>query len=76
VVPPQYAYGQDFSQGLAAVCPDSRVGLWTYIDVKGRPIAAPEFSEAQPFHGGLALVKKNLYYYLDQSGRLLLPPGM
>jgi hypothetical protein len=76
VVPPQYAYGLDFSQGLAAVCPDSRVGLWTYIDVKGRPIAAPEFSEAQPFHGGLALVKKNLYYYLDQSGRLLLPPGM
>jgi hypothetical protein len=76
VVPPQYAYGQDFSEGYAAVCPEAALGLWTYIDTQGRPIAAPEFSEAQPFRGGLAMVKKNLHYYLDTQGRLVVPPDM
>jgi hypothetical protein len=76
VIPAQYATGESFSEGYAAVCPDAASGLWTYIDTSGRPIAAPEFSEARPFCGGLALVKRNLYYYIDTEGRLQLPPDM
>ena len=56
VIPIQFQYGRDFSEGLAAVMADS---AWGYVDTAGKYAVKPEFEEAGEFREGLARVKKD-----------------
>ena len=41
-----------------------KYGLWGYLDYKGNEVIKPQFSNAQNFRGGIALVEKDSKQYL------------
>lgn len=67
----------DFSGRYAAVLFDT---LWGYIDREGTIVIAPQFSEANNFLNGFAVVAKGnclegecVYGMIDQTGKVILP---
>ena len=77
VIPAQYEYASNFSEGLAAVnfpaISGSRPALWGYIDKTGKTVIPPTF-RAQPgdFSEDMAVVtKKNgKQVYMDRTGKI------
>jgi hypothetical protein len=71
VIQPQFDLTDHFSEGLAAVMVNRK---WGYIDNSGMMvIPANDFSNANPFHNGLARVVTNheTYGYINKTGRFV-----
>ncbi|MFE2547508.1 WG repeat-containing protein [Streptomyces sp. NPDC059355] len=48
-------------------------GLWGYADTTGTPVVAPRFTDAQPFHHGLAAIRtEEGAGYADPTGRIVI----
>ena len=80
VIPPTYAYGSSFSEGLAAVtvARERMQAGWGYIDHAGNVRIPLEFDYAAPFSGGLAAIDRTVDgnplgvdAYIDQRGRVV-----
>src|SRR5262249_17761161 len=73
VIPPQFDYAWDFSDGLAPV----EVGLKKgYVDKEGRVVIKPRFRNALSFSEGLAAVLADgRWVYIDRSGNVVLTPS-
>lgn len=76
VISPQYdKVSKHFSEGLAAVEIDGKVG---FIDQFNRFIIKPEFEpmdDMDSFHNGLATVKKDgKYGFINKRGEFIIPP--
>ena len=63
-IPAKFGETEPFSEGLAAVCLESRESraqngteLWGYIDKKGRLVVPAKYERCKPFREGLAAVK-------------------
>ncbi len=71
IIPPQYSWAGDFSDGLAQI----RVhGKYGYIDPSGKVVIPPQFDWAGHFSEGLALVRQqDRYGYIGKSGSLVIP---
>jgi WG repeat protein len=71
-IPGPFAFGTGFHDGLAAVRDASG---WKYIDKTGKVILqlAREFTMAQEFHEGLAVVATKKRGYIDKTGKLVIP---
>jgi hypothetical protein len=65
VIPPTFLDASDFSEGLAAVRPESIQGKYGYIDKTGRTAIQPRFDQALPFSEGLAAVE--MYVHAEQG---------
>ncbi|MEU8776938.1 WG repeat-containing protein [Streptomyces sp. NPDC048606] len=51
-------------------------GLWGYADTAGAHVVPARFTDAQPFHHGLAVVTtEEGAGYVDPTGRLVIAPG-
>ena len=75
VIPCQYEYASDFSEGLAAV-QDPVTGLWGFVDKTGNLAIPYQYDYAIDFHGGLAAVEDTesyLWGYIDKTGKLVIP---
>ena len=58
-----------FAEGMQAVC---RNGLWGYIDEQAQWVILPQYSSADSFCNGLALVEKDgKLMYIDHSGAVV-----
>ena len=67
---------EDFSEGMAAIrtgtLNSSRNG---YINKKGEIVIKPQFADAWPFWGGLAMVvERNRIIYIDKTGKVVWKP--
>ena len=74
VIPAQFTYARDFSEGRAAVIKkDAEFG---FIDTDGRPVTSFEFEDARSFREGLAPVRVEGkgWGYLDKAGAFALEP--
>lgn len=64
------AYG--FSEGL---CPARRTGgegyAWGYLGLDGQWAIPPQFTDAQPFSGGVALLGTHAHTLIDREGNIL-----
>ena len=68
---PSISYGEDFSEGLAAV----EKSLWGYIDKTGKAVIPLQFEKAGSFNYGLARVQANdgKWGYIDKTGQAVIP---
>src|SRR5262249_33251803 len=73
VIPPQFDYAWDFSDGLGPV----EVGLKKgYVDTEGGVVIKPQFRNALTFSEGLAAVLADgRWVYIDRSGKVVLTPS-
>jgi hypothetical protein len=72
VIPAQFSFAYDFSEGLACVQTAEGCG---YIDKAGVFVIKPVFDSAENFSEGLAPVcQKECWGYIDKSGKLVLKP--
>lgn len=70
VIPFQYEYAENFSEGFAVVMTD---GLYGYIDATGAMICDAVYTDANEFHEGLAAVEiDGKYGFLDTSGKFAI----
>lgn len=77
VIAPQYdKVSKEFSEGLAAVEIDGKVG---FIDMHNRFVIEPQFEpmdDMEGFHYGMAVVKKDgKYGFIDKRGIFVFRPG-
>lgn len=64
--------GESFSDGLAAVGDNEKVG---FIDTDGKVVIAPHFEQVREFQEGLAPVRVNQKCgYIDKSGNFAIDP--
>jgi hypothetical protein len=75
VIPPRFADGSHFSEGLAAVREAN--GLYGYIDASGRYLIRPAYSVAGDFVDGLAPASADgtKFGYIDKSGAWAVKPA-
>ncbi len=72
VIPPTYDYGDDFVEGLGAVCLDGKYG---YVDAKGEIVIPLQFTVASSFKDGVArIMLGDKWGVIDKTGRMLLSP--
>ena len=76
VIPYQYDYALEFSEGLAAVCEKDKIGeQWVYINTEGKVVIRNErleWSNVTSFHEGYAWVKDiGSTYPIDKSGEVI-----
>lgn len=72
IIPPQFKYVGDFSEGLAQVRIDKKFG---YIDKTGKKIISPQFDEAGMFSEGLARITiQDKIGYIDKTGTIKIAP--
>ena len=77
VIPCEFYYAENFSEGLAAVRNNKDERLWGYINKKGKEVIPCEYESAQNFNRGLACVQKNgLWYCIDKTGKTILDASM
>jgi hypothetical protein len=68
--PPTFA---SFSEGLAAFQENN--DQWGYMDITGKTVIQPQFSQAGYFKDGLAKIKtRDLWGYIDRTGKLVITP--
>jgi hypothetical protein len=73
VIAPQFEFTLPFSEGLAAVCIDSR--KCGYIDETGKFIINPQFQSVSRFSEGLAaVVTEGKVGYIDKTGKYVINP--
>ena len=73
VVKPQFAWAEEFSEGLAAF--ENEDGKHGYIDETGRVVIAPKFDNWTEFSEGLAAVSVDFEWgYIDKTGKWAIPP--
>ena len=73
VVTPQFAWAQEFSEGLAAF--ENEDGKHGYIDETGRVVIEPKFDNWTKFSEGLAAVSVDFEWgYIDKTGHWAIPP--
>jgi hypothetical protein len=79
VIPFQFKYVSDFSEGLASICSEN--GLWGFIDQTGKYVIEPKFEWAGDFNEGIAAVyRSNPYWgnvengvgFIDKEGKLII----
>jgi tetratricopeptide (TPR) repeat protein len=54
---------------------DERAGAWGFTDPDGQPVIGPAYADVQPFHDGVAWVRRpecETWELIDESGRLLI----
>lgn len=80
-IKPQFAYAQEFSEGLARFSlksPRQEYGYQCgFIDRSGKRVIKARFYEAGPFKDGRALARissESRYGYIDKTGRWALAP--
>jgi WG containing repeat len=62
-----------FSEGLAAF--QEKNSLWGYMDITGKTMIQPQFSQADYFKDGLAKVKtRDLWGYINRAGKMVVKP--
>jgi hypothetical protein len=67
-----YLWGGDFSEGLANVTVNSKVG---YIDSTGKLAIEPQFDQGMMFNEGIAVVSVDQQWgYIDSTGKLIVTP--
>ena len=74
VLPAKYVRAHRFSEGLASVETDAKMGfLFGYIDTKGTLVIPPKWHHTEPFSEGLAVVKVGEKFgFIDTSGHLAI----
>jgi hypothetical protein len=92
VVEPRFERAEPFAEGRAAVLVPGgawdlgqrarrQTGVpaparWGYIDAAGEPLGEPVWDRADPFHGGLAAVKRgDAWGYVGRDGRVVWEPS-
>ena len=71
LIPANYGYAYSFSEGLAKVKKDGKLG---YIDKSGKTVIPLIYNDAGPFRVGLACVQKDRKWgYIDKSGKTVIP---
>lgn len=83
VVPAEYDFASDFSNGLALVNKGRRVseniedyipGKYGFIDSTGKLVVPLQYSRAENFNDGMALVEINdKIGFIDTTGKLVIP---
>ncbi len=76
VIPPQFDYAGEFSEGLAVVglgrFPATK---WGYINLQGQVVIPAQFDGAHDFAEGMAAVSVGgKLGYIDRAGKLAVPP--
>jgi hypothetical protein len=77
VIQPQPYFMSSFSEGLAAISVDGKLG---FIDKTGAIVIQPQFEAARAFSDGLAVVKVRsspstaLWGYIDRTGAFVIEP--
>ncbi len=72
VVPPQYSYLGDYSEGRISVSVGDKVG---YLDADGALAIPPAYDNARPFSEGLAAVRVGkLWGFVNAVGDAVIPP--
>jgi WG containing repeat len=88
VIQPKFAYGNSFSEELAAVAVSSTPAVlaptktkWGYIDKTGKYAIEPQFEKVYPFHNGIAIAGKKddkssetRYGFIDKTGKYVIQP--
>ncbi|MCY9696373.1 WG repeat-containing protein [Paenibacillus alginolyticus] len=72
VIPIQYKYAEEFSEGLALVEYEGKRG---YINTKGEFVISPQYEKATRFSEGLAAVSTmygNPVEYIDRTGQTII----
>ena len=73
VVKPQFAWAEEFSEGLAAF--ENEDGKHGYIDETGKIVIEPKFDNWTEFSEGLAAVSVDFEWgYIDKTGKWAIPP--
>src|SRR6266513_2617600 len=73
VVKPQFAWAEEFSEGLAAF--ENEEGKRGYIDDTGKIVIEPKFDNWTEFSEGLAAVSIDFEWgYIDKTGKWAIPP--
>lgn len=80
VIPPIYAYAQNFEGGSALVSLNGErvgIGIRYYnagrIDLNGKVIIPLEYSSPYWFMEGLAAVRKGKWGFIDTAGKIIIP---
>ncbi|MFM8470859.1 MAG: WG repeat-containing protein [Limisphaerales bacterium] len=76
VIPPQFDYAGEFSEGLAVVGVGKFPGTkWGYINLQGQVVIPAQFDGAHDFSEGMAAVSVGgKLGYSDRTGKLAVPP--
>jgi hypothetical protein len=73
VIKPQFAWAEEFSEGLAAF--ENEDGKHGYIDETGKIVIEPKFDNWTEFSEGLAAVSIDFEWgYIDKTGKWAIPP--
>ena len=73
VIKPQFAWAEEFSEGLAAF--ENEEGKHGYIDDTGKIVIEPKFDSWTEFSEGLAAVSVDFEWgYIDKTGKWAIPP--
>ena len=71
IIPCEYGYANDFSEGLACVFKDKK---WGFIDKTGEEIIPFQYKYAESFQSGLALIViDEKHGYINRSGEEVIP---
>lgn len=75
VIKPKYVRAHEFSEGLASVETDAKMGfLFGYTDTKGKLVIKPQWHHTEEFSDGLAVVKVGEKFgFIDRSGKVVIP---
>lgn len=70
---PLDGYINEFSEGLAAVWPDSYKEKCYYIDKSGKKVITTNFNKGYPFIDGMAIVEKDSKKgFIDKAGKVIV----
>lgn len=73
VIKPQFAWAEEFSEGLAAF--ENEDGKHGYINETGKIVIEPKFDNWTAFSEGLAAVSIDFEWgYIDKTGKWIIPP--
>lgn len=74
VIEPEYVQIEEFFDGRAAYNPGGKKG-WGFVDTEGTIIVEAKYDSVRNFRGGLARVKKGMFWgIIDVSGKELFEP--